>query len=407
MNIPYKHKQNFTESHSLRVSINSINELEKFLYKSLYFDSGQPFIFRNINFKFDLGKNLLNLHPLRHSSKIESTANMFSHIVYYIFDNCSFDEEIIISGVYPKRLIFNSCIIKGLDFNNSTFSENIEFNKCTFDNKCNFDNTTFNKSIEFCESVFKTPILFYRTDFINHAIFSECSFYENVLFTYSIFRDNIIFKGTTFHKGFDLSSSINSGKYNFFNITLNNFKSDVNLRNDVLSFVIPTVNKKETFRIIKQHFQSNGDDLEYVKYLKLEKKPIFEICFKNLKETKICNFWNYFHYSFELFSLSLNRVSNNNRNSYLLGILFTIIVGAIFFLFTVLSLPDYYFELNPYNWQMEIFYKYYLDFMNPTHDFNLFNNLKPNGCTYFWQTLGRIFIGYGIYQTVQAFRKLK
>ena len=79
----------------------------------------------------------------------------------------------------------------------------------------------------------------------------------------------------------------------------------------------------------------------------------------------------------------------------------------IFVVLTILSLPDYKLELCPCNWNFPNFLSTYVRFMNPTHDVDLFDTFKPTGWTYFWQTWGRIFVGYGIYQTIQAFRKLK
>lgn len=397
-----------------KVEVNNISELTSYLgQQNLTFDYLQPFEFRNINFKFSLGNNFSELLNLRHSNKNGSVANSFGSINYYIFDNCNFQEMITLEGTFEKKLTFkNKCVLNGLNFDEATFTSNIRFYECTFVKECSFNNTKFNALIDFWNSTFQIPILFYKTDFIKTTVFSACNFLENVLFTYSLFKEKIIFRGTTFDKGLDISLAINSGEFNFFNVSLNNFKSKSHLNesdySDMIShYTIPTINKKETFRIIKQHFESNGDDLEYVKYLRLEKKPIYEIVSQNLVKTKPSQFWNYFHYLFDLLSLGLNKISNNNRNSYFLGILFTIVFGLLFFTFSVLSLPNYYFEWNPFKWQMFNFWKFYLTFMNPTHDVKLFDNLSPNGWTYFWQTWGRIFVGYGIYQTVQAFRKLK
>jgi hypothetical protein len=397
-----------------KVEVNNIAELTFYLgQQNLTFDYLQPFAFSNITFKFSLGSNFSELLNLQHSNGSDSQAKTFNSIQHYIFDNCCFQEEIIIEDTFGKKLTFqNKCIINGVDFSDATFKSNIRFYECSFSKKCSFNNTKFNDLIDFWNSTFHIPILFFKTDFLSTTVFSACHFRENVLFTYSLFKEKAIFRGTTFDKGLDISLAINSGEYNFFNVTLNNFRSkkhsgEVDYTDMISNDTIPTINKKETFRIIKQHFESNGDDLEYVKYLRLEKKPIFEIVSQNLVETKPVKFWNYVHYIFDLFSLLLNKVSNNNRNSYLLGICFTIIIGLFFFTLSVLSLPDYCLQLNPLEWNMDDFWKFYLTFMNPTHDVKLFDNLSPNGWTYFWQTWGRIFVGYGIYQTVQAFRKLK
>jgi hypothetical protein len=88
-------------------------------------------------------------------------------------------------------------------------------------------------------------------------------------------------------------------------------------------------------------------------------------------------------------------------------ILFTIFAGLFFFSLSLLSLPDFIIEWEPSNWEEMDLWKEYLAFMNPTHEIKLFDDYCPTGWTYFWQTWGRIFVGYGIYQTVQAFRKLK
>lgn len=397
----------------MKTEINNIEELQNFLLPKLVFDYNQPFQFENIHFKFSLGNNFGELFKLKHLMDNGSQSTQFSMVNHYIFDNCRFDENVIVVGNFEKKVTFkNNCLINGLNFDEATFNSNIRFYECTFTNTCSFDNTKFIDLIDFWHSTFKIPVSFYKTDFLSTTVFSACTFEENVLFTYSLFKDKVIFRGTTFVKGLDISLALNSGEYNFFNISLNNYVSKKHSKeadyNEMISnCIIPTINKKETFRIIKQHFESNGDDLEYVKYLKLEKKPIFEIVTQNLVKTKPKKFWNYPHHIFDIISLGLNRISNNHRNSYLLGILFTIGIGLAFFSLSVISLPDYQFEWNPFKWDMDEFWKNYLTFMNPTHDADLFDDFRPTGWTYFWQTLGRIFVGYGIYQTVQAFRKLK
>lgn len=397
-----------------RVEINNIAELTTYLGpRKLHFDYLKPFTFEKIDFKFDLGNNFSELLKLLHSINNGSVANTFDSIKSYIFDDCRFQEKIKVVDIFEKKLTFkNNCIFNELNFDEATFTQNVRFYESVFTKKCSFNNTKFNDLIDFWNSTFQTPILFYKTDFLSTTVFSACTFQQNALFSYALFKEKTIFRGTTFQKGLDISLALNSGEYNFFNITLNNFKSKKHLNEDeygnmISNYTIPTINKKETFRIIKQHFESNGDDLEYVKYLRLEKKPIFEIVSQNLIKTHPKKFWNYFHYSFDLISLGLNKISNNNRNSYLLGICFTVTMGLFFFTLSVLSVPGYYFQLNPLKWSMDDFWKNFLTFLNPTHDVTLFDNFKPIGWTYFWQTWGRIFVGYGIYQTVQAFRKLK
>lgn len=393
--------------------VNNIAELQHAYGADFYFDYLKPFVFSDFDFNFDLRNNLIELHKLKHPINNGSTATNFSSVKHYVFKNCKFSFELNIHETLETKLTFEqNCEFADINFKDATIKENIRFYECKFNGNCDFENTKFLDLVDFWNSTFNKPILFYKTDFFSTTVFSACHFRENVLFTYSLFESKVIFRGATFSKGLDLSLAINSGEYNFFNMKLNNYISEKHSNEEdytgmIESFKIPTINKKETFRIIKQHFQSNGDDLEYVKYLKLEKKPIFEIISQNRKETKRSNFWNYLHHSFDLLSLGLNRISNNHRNSYLLGIVFTVVVGLFFFSLSLLSLPDFIIEWEPSNWEKMDLWKVYLSFMNPTHDIKLFNHYCPTGWTYFWQTWGRIFVGYGIYQTVQAFRKLK
>jgi len=57
--------------------------------------------------------------------------------------------------------------------------------------------------------------------------------------------------------------------------------------------------------------------------------------------------------------------------------------------------------LNSVNSTMMYFFKFFII----THDLDFMKGFKPNFLSYLIDSIGRIFIGYGIYQTVQAFRK--
>jgi len=396
-----------------RKIVNDLNELQVSLGENMNFNYLNPFTFKDIEFNFNLKKNFADLSGLKHSNDNGSIANSFISIKYYIFDNCKFNYEIGFFDKYDQKLVFqNNCEFNGINLEDVKIEKKIKFYECHFKGECNFQNTKFSDLADFWNSTFYVPISFYKTDFLGTTVFSACTFKENVLFTYSLFKDKILFRGATFEKGLDLSLAINSGEYNFFNITLKNFNSvlssnEVDYRFFLEDCIIPTINKKETFRIIKQYYKDNGDDLAYVRFLRIEKKPIYELIINDFKSTKRKHWWNYIHHFFDLLSLGLNKFSNNHRNSYILGIGFTILIGLLFFSFTLLSLPNFEIFWDLSNWTKNDLWKVYLSFMNPTHDIKLFDNFSPSFWTYLWQTWGRIFVGYGIYQTVQAFRKLK
>lgn len=393
--------------------VGDILELQVFLGEKLKFDYSKQFIFEDIEFDFDLEENFNRLKYLEYPNGNGSISTKFESINEYLFINCSFNKSLNTYGKFDKQLTFKkNCIFNDINLSETFFVNKIRFHQCKFNGTSKFENTKFENLVDYWGSEFINPIQFYKTDFLKTTVFSACIFHENALFTYALFNGKTFFRGTRFKKGMDLSLSINSGEFNFFNLFIGNFKSIIhNSEEDYMDLLkrneIPTINKKETYRLLKQYFEKNGDDLEYIKYLKLEKSPIIDILEYEVRISNSKLTLNSINKIFEILSIRLNEISNNHRDSYVRGILFTLVVGFIFFTLTVITLPNYKFELLPTNWYMDDFGKYFFAFMNPTHNNNLFEKLCPTGYTFFWQTLGRIFIGYGIYQTVQAFRKLK
>ena len=110
--------------------------------------------------------------------------------------------------------------------------------------------------------------------------------------------------------------------------------------------------------------------------------------------------------------LFLNRWSNNYQTSWLRGVYFTIIVSLFFYGLLILLSSNYINSTSLNNNPLfQCFSKYYFTFLWPTHRASQFlEELKSNVLSiwfYIFYFLGRIFIGYGIYQTIQAFRKIK
>jgi len=108
---------------------------------------------------------------------------------------------------------------------------------------------------------------------------------------------------------------------------------------------------------------------------------------------------------FTKFSLFLNAFSNDFGRSWILGIVFTLGFGLQFFTFLLWSIPEY---RDITSWDADLFGSF-LHFINPLRQFNLkelFNaNLHFSRWSYVWDFLGRIFVAYGYYQTIQAFRR--
>lgn len=359
------------------------------------------------------------------------------------FKNCEFRQKIKIntSNEVDEELILESCIFNNdLDISECKFKKNVKFWQSSFNN-VNFHNTTFNGLADFWSCTFNENVIFYKTDFLGTTVFSAANFKKAVLFTYTSISKVIIFRGTRFENGLDLSQAIISGNISLHDIRIKKFKAVDNTENNKIyeNYItetgdIPFSNKRETFRILKQNFSKNGNEIDSIEYKKKEHETLFYELISNIKNTllpvnienlnrtkyirfyfkklfdkkskRIKRFLNLIENIQNLIILFLNFISNHFGVSWFFGLTFISCIASIFFLLSITEIPEYYFTLNPKNWQWEHF-KYFLEFLNPTHKFDYLNEKKLTPCFYIYDFFGRILVGYGIYQFVQAFRKYK
>ena len=94
--------------------------------------------------------------------------------------------------------------------------------------------------------------------------------------------------------------------------------------------------------------------------------------------------------------------------SYLRAFLFTILIGLLFFNLSLISTDLFAFSFNPIEWEIAEGAKYFVQFLIPTHKFDYLGNKVDTGTAfYILDFVGRLLVGYGIYQFIQAFRKYK
>ncbi|GIM55405.1 pentapeptide repeat-containing protein [Capnocytophaga cynodegmi] len=103
--------------------------------------------------------------------------------------------------------------------------------------------------------------------------------------------------------------------------------------------------------------------------------------------------------------LWFNKNSNDFGTNWMVGVNFTLFVGLITYLLVLIPLTDK-LDFIPDFEGIGYFLKYYGELLNPMS----WNSIKPfgqelNNWQYIVSFIGRIFIGYGYYQTIQAFRK--
>jgi len=344
------------------------------------------------------------------------------------FFNCVFKEKVSVK-ILERNFRFEGCQFeKTFVCRDSEFKGKARLRNCVFHGTTDFRNTKFIDLADFWRSTFMERAIFYKTDFQGITVFSAATFEKNVLFTYALIEKPILFRGTTLKAGIDLSTAIIPGNIGTYGLSFGDFRTKNGKLNDddyekaiSESGDIPIKNKRETFRILKQANIQQNNAIESIPFQVLEKKTLLtelttSISRKKSKSEKeswiefLAEKWNSI---WDLVVLFLNWISNSFGRAPFQSAIFTLLVGAIFFYLNITQTEKYDMALN---WEWEIVcteIPNYVRFILPTHslqymeDPKFYEKYAVTNWYYLWDMLGRIFIGFGIYQTIQAFRKFR
>jgi hypothetical protein len=373
-------------------------------------DVGHPS--SNIIFKYKMGYDFL---VYLEKEKIEAInfSSCFFYFPFGVNDNFYFSNESLsesrktVFNYFKKvKLIFGLCEFKfGVHLNNSSHNQKIRFWKCKF-YRLHIFNASFNKLFELVDSEVYSNAFFNKVDFNANCVFTKTKFYNNCIFTYSTFEKQGIFSRAIFRDknnlptGLDLSQSIVNGQLTFFETDLGNYEAkriDSNSEeyDDAISESgkIPIQNKRETFRIIKHQLLQQNNVIDAERYAKQEKQTLLEE--KDLEAIFEDNVLKTFKILFtDYFVLKLNKYSNNYKTSWLYAFIFTLSVA--FISHSILSIS----EANDFNDTNK-----FIKLLNPT-DFSFYSDVHSEKI-YIVYFVAKIFIGFGIYQLIQAFRKYR
>lgn len=187
-------------------------------------------------------------------------------------------------------------------------------------------------------------------------------------------------------------------------------------------------NSSITIRFLKQKSIENSDNFNTAFFKCLEFASIWDELRLNSKSLKlpktikwfVSPFWDIktlfqsnkdFQFGDKV-SLYLNKYSNNHGLNWIRGVWFTLIISFFFFFLSLLTLQNKNFE-----WGYTTFFDfvsviksnlpYYGQFLYPAHSFDIFKKFDPGAFFIIWDWLGRIFVSYGFYQVIKAFRKFQ
>jgi len=326
--------------------------------------------FQNMNL---IESNQFNKFSLTRSKFSQNISFAKSELQNVDFQNCEFQKDFIF--LYAKLLNTNS----GFDnFKNVSFNGQSFFNNTLFENQVSFNQSIFEDSVSFTDSKLNKNC---------HVDFSGVCFKKRVFFDYSLFK-SMVFNNSEFKD----MASFQYLKVEQLIISRVAFFNGANFLNATIA-----KSDRETFQVIKHEFEKLNNKVEVLNYQAREM-----IAYErelNIKSKR----WDFV-------LLKLNRISNKHGLSWSRGVLFTLSCGIIFF-------AAYIFSLNslPFKWGWQnfnsfysasgIIIKYFIRFLIITHDLDFMQNYQPTALSFLIDFLGKVFIGYGIYQTIQAFRK--
>lgn len=334
-------------------------------------------------------------------------------IVKYEFDTLS--EHINLSNcIFRDKVIFYNCnfelnvnfknseFIESVNFKNSKFKSKTRFHFSVFHKYCNFENTTFVKLVDFYSCEFRDTQQFHLTDFLDITIFSKVIFYGQVQFIYNKITEKtyISFENAIFKESFDISRANFWGPMQVWGIETKVFpdfswlyETDNIKKHNIKQSSVSLKCIRESYRRIKQEFRKDNNNIEALRFQEYE-MMLYEKELKLQEKRK----------KEDVIVLFFNKCSNKFGTSWSRGLGFTLFVTLIFYLLFLLSIAD---NLSlSLNWiGIGNFLKYFLQFLNVA-----IWNYAPFGIEdyilgYIILFVGRIFIGYGYYQTIQAFRK--
>ena len=351
----------------------------------------------NINGKADFNKSEFNNKVSFNRTTFFSISN-FKNVVFSgntSFNKCHFEG----TSNFSDNTLFKSQTA----FNEAVFERNAYFQGVNFEDRVRFDNTLFCQLADFYYSNFHSVMVFHKTSFNDNVVFSYAKFTQNTCFPYTSCEGVFILRHSNFESGLDLSLSLIKGEINTFGIQLDYFDteyispSDAKEYNDYIEKgVITKENRTETFNVIKSHLISQNNSIRSLDFKSLEMKSYKDEVYANGSISRS-----------DKITLWLGETSNNFGLNWWKGLCFTVIVGLFFYTISLFGITNFKYA---WGWgatseAMSDFVKYYCQFLIPTHKSTYIEYAETNWLFSISDFLGRIGVGYGIYQTISAFRK--
>ena len=332
------------------------------------------------------------------------------------FTHCEFKKLLLGKSIIRDCLFNKSTIIEEANFYKHPLPENVNnvLDTSTIIDNSKFIEVDFQKEGDFKTVIFENQVEFVRCRFGDRGAFWNCSFNTLIFENIRLEDKSHIYFGETKGAMLQLVSSVLLGRIDFNNDDikkLNLFGSVVRGTLNRIKFNAFKCENKETACILKDEELKRNNTIQALEY-QAEEKKLLEI---ELNANKTWSNWA------DRFSLYLGKVFHNHGQNWLLALGWTILIwiGT----FAVFSLPNPIYYINS---ELNIFCSYWgvltskefwgdlVKYISPTEYELLSIYIKTSSAHGFIKFLGivvyfigKIFIPYGVYEVIKAFRKYK
>jgi len=347
-----------------------------------------------------------------------------------IFDKLNIDRLIIWSGCYKQIIFYDATKIGEISI---TTSQSISRGKACFIDR--LDLGLFargNVNLILSEVTCNKLLLYGRYDESKRIIISKSSFFVIELNNFEnkghLLMNNVrsllkpnkfddVINVDTDHKMMPPIESLPSkpvflitdsylGTFEFKNVNLNSFRnieivdsdlSGLKYFNTIFPIKKITGNSHslyETFNDLYAVAKTQNNKRDQVEYYKASQQKLLQSLLS--KEKRIVKLPS-------IISLLIAKLYSDFGTKWLQAAILTLLLGFIFYFLMLLG--------NLEKLTSESFSTHYIQYLNPTHKITfmdkLVNKWRPSNSFYFafFDLLGRIFIGIGIFETIRSFRK--
>lgn len=325
------------------------------------------------------------------STVIVHLANKESRNLIVNFSNSSF-QNFQLSGTCGKKATFNNLQIKKSCFFNEVDFQKALFKEADFGSETHFINCKFNSKTEIiiCNS-YNSKLYFYRCLFKSFIHFNDSKF------------NHLDIKYTTFERktSFD---RLETNTLNFYQTTFlqSTYFDELKIikikdRNYIKSLNLDEArNLRLSIRLIKHEIQKSENRIDYNRFRSYELQAYYQELKADGRK----------FFDRDRFILWTTRWATGFDHSWKQALFFTIISGLAWYSPLYFTQYTGAFDIIEINNYFSGAFKFFLitDFSSPFKEKGEYFDLAIN-----WLPLilGKIFIAFGIYEMIQAFRKFK